>query len=82
LKEELKQFLATSRTHFGNNYIHFTHNRRYMYQIEVPAEAVQKVDDNKIDNKEFPHSFVLVGKVKGGRKRYVCDRLLELSRKL
>ena len=30
----------------------------------------------------FDHSFILIGKVRGGRKRYTCDLLIELSRKL
>ena len=46
------------------------------------GELSASVERCKSDDKNFPHQFVLLGKVRGGRKRYTCDLLLELSRKL
>ena len=81
-KEDLKDFLAKAREQFGCNTIVYQHNRKYQYQLESPADCCAKFDENRLDNLDFPHSFVVVGKVRGGRRRYVCDYLLELSRKI
>ena len=48
----------------------------------MPGEHSGRVEANLVTNAKFPHSFILLGKVKGGRKRYTCDKLLEMSRKL
>ena len=82
LKESLKQFLATTRLCIASNAVTFVHNKRYQYQLEVPGEMSKLLETNLTSNPKLPHSFVLLGKVRGGRKRFTCDLLLELSRKL
>lgn len=83
LKESLKQFLQRVRTHFDSNHVTYVHNKRYQYQLEVPGgDLAQNLEANSSSNEALPYNFIFLGKVRGGRKRYTCDLLLELSRKL
>jgi len=78
LKDSLQDLLKELRTATGCNGLVFAHNRKYRYQIDVPSGAVHHFNAAEL----LGESWVSVGKLTAGRKRYVSDKLLQLSREL
>jgi DNA mismatch repair ATPase MutS len=49
----------------------------------VPANLCETLEGlHEKEGSEFKHSMVMVGKVRNARKRYVCDHLLTLGKRL
>jgi hypothetical protein len=70
IKEEITQILKELRQATNSNAIVFAHNRKYRYQVDVPADCIKFFESNPDEQ------WMSVGKFVGGRRRFVSDRLL------